>query len=74
MPINEALELDSQRLLIYSKEANRQRAVDVIWLAKLFGDKEGSIERALKTHGIYTDGFYSNELDRLTNAIGKVKR
>ena len=67
MPILEALKLDQERLLILANEANRQRALDTIWISKLLSkDGDNSIERALKAHGPYTDGFYTAEMNSLT--------
>jgi len=74
MPILDALKLDQERLIILSNEARRQRALDSIWISKLFAKNgDDSLPKALKCHGSYTDGFYESERDSLTAHLTKRK-
>jgi len=40
-------------------------------MSKSWNPKQDEIDKSLKVHGHYTEGFYENELDRLFKDVKK---
>ena len=73
VPMLEALHLPTFTLQILFNEARRQRAIDVGLISMgVWGTKESKeqLEKDLKVHGPYTEGFYEEERKRLMEVLG----
>lgn len=71
VPFLDALGMNRNKLTILTNEAERQRALDTIYMSMAFGgDKDDMIPKALRVHGPYTIGFFENEHDRLMKRFG----
>lgn len=71
IPFFEALELDDRRLAILYNEAQRQRTLDVVDIATGSNPPKNlnmKIDKAMKVHGHYTEGFYEGELNKLAGS------
>lgn len=71
VPIFDVLKMSNDKLIILANEAERQRALDAIYMNMAFGgDKDEMIPKALAIHGSYTEGFFENEHTRLMKRFG----
>ncbi|RLE61933.1 MAG: hypothetical protein DRJ47_11470 [Thermoprotei archaeon] len=66
-----ALRMPDMKLDVLYNEALRQRALDMLTIAvgSNYSENKGVVEKALKIHGVYTEGFYKQELARLREAV-----
>lgn len=70
--IFDLLELDTQRLSILSREAERQRWLRAMMERRAHYDKKfnNNFQHMMKVHGEYTEDFHRKELDRLKSKFG----
>lgn len=64
--------MQDEKINILCNEAERQRALDALVLSfAINGDKDNQIGKALKSHGVYTEGFYDEEFNKLKAKFSK---
>jgi hypothetical protein len=62
------------KLGVLFNEACRQRLLDVQAMSNLIEADKLYIERVMKVHGAYTEGYYENQLSSLMERIsGKIR-
>ena len=77
IPFFEAIELEDRKLDVLYNEAYRQRMLDVQTVAMGSNPPKNlnqTLQKAMKCHGPYTEGFHEEEMNKLFNdpAIPKV--
>jgi len=66
-----AISFPAVKLQILYNEAKRQRMLDSVDQARAWGLKSDDVDKAMKIHGNYTDGFHEEQLEALFARMGK---